>query len=145
MRAIILAAMLFSVSPTFADNVPDAAAIRSLEETWNNAHLSGNKVALAALWADDLVIAVPKMAPMDKATALRFWDNVPVKFTNYTSELSAVRVYRDIAIANGTVHRSRKFGARPEVQDAWAFTKVYRRNGNAWQVVDYHASELPEQ
>jgi uncharacterized protein (TIGR02246 family) len=123
----------------------DEATIRSLEDTWNQAHLDGDTAALASLWADDLVIVVPKMEPMDKASSLRFWKKVPVTFSKYASELSGVRVYGDTAIANGTVRRTRKFGERPEMQDTWYFTKVYRRREGTWQVVSYHASEAAEQ
>lgn len=142
--AFVLAAlMMTSATPASANS--DEATIRGLEDAWNNAHLKGDTDALSALWADDLVIVVPKMNPMNKSSALMFWKKVPVKFTRYTSKLSGVRVYGDVAIANGTVHRTRKFGDRPAMQDAWYFTKVYRRHGRGWQVVSYHASETPEQ
>src|ERR1700755_1449578 len=144
MKALALAALLFAVAiPALAGS--DENAIRSMEDAWNNAHLKGDTDALASLWADDLVIVVPKMEPMDKPSSLQFWKKVPIKFTKYSSDLSSVRVYGDIAIANGAVHRARKFGDRPEMQDSWYFTKVYRRNGTNWQVVAYHASEMPQE
>jgi uncharacterized protein (TIGR02246 family) len=135
--------LLFVACPTIADS--DEATIRGLEETWNKAHLDGDTAALASLWADDLVIVVPKMEPMNKESSLMFWKKVPIKFTKYSSDLSDVRIYGDMAISNGTVHRARKFGDKPEMQDSWYFTKVYRRHNGSWQVVTYHASETPEQ
>jgi uncharacterized protein (TIGR02246 family) len=140
---IVLAALLAVAS--MSARASDESTIRGLEDTWNNAHLKGDTDALASLWADDLVIVVPKMEPMDKSSSLQFWKKVPIKFTKYSSELSSVRVYGDTAVVNGTVHRARKFGDRPEMQDSWYFTKVYRRHGSGWQVVSYQASETPEQ
>ena len=142
-RTILIAVAVLLCMPVHAKS--DEETIRSLEDVWNNAHLQGDTAALASLWADDLVIVVPKMEPMDKPSSLQFWKKVPIKFTRYSSELSSVRVYRDTAIAGGTVHRARKFGDRPEMEDSWYFTKVYRRHGNGWQVVAYHASEMPQQ
>ena len=145
MRALwVLFAVLLGVAAIPA-RASDETTIRGLEDVWNNAHLKGDTDALASLWADDLVIIVPKMEPMDKPSSLQFWKKVPVKFTKYSSDLSSVRFYGDMAVANGTVHRSRKFGDRPEMQDSWYFTKVYRRHGSSWQVVSYHASEAPDQ
>jgi uncharacterized protein (TIGR02246 family) len=145
MRTLLIVFAAWLAAAAIPAHASDEATIRGLEDVWNNAHLQGNTDALASLWADDLVIVVPKMEPMDKPSSLQFWKKVPIKFTKYSSELSSVRVYGDTAIANGTVHRSRKFGDRPEMQDSWYFTKVYRRHGSGWQVVSYHASETPEQ
>lgn len=138
--ALLLAPMLLAVS-VMASESSDEATIRGLETTWNEAHLRGDVDSLASLWAEDLSITVPGMEPMTKKSAIAFWKKVPVKFTSYTSDLSAVRIYGDTAVASGQVRRMRKFGERPEMEDAWYFTKVYRRGPGGWQVVAYHASE----
>src|SRR5678815_5398186 len=46
---------------------PDAGTqdeLKHLETTWNSAHVAGDAAALDALWADELVVTVPKMPPV---------------------------------------------------------------------------------
>src|SRR5690348_10449448 len=49
-----------------------------LEDSRNLAHLKSDTSALDALWADDITIVVPGMAPLAKADALKMWRSVPV-------------------------------------------------------------------
>ena len=48
------------------------AEFSRLEEIWNTAHRNADADALAALWAEDLEVLVPRMPPMSKANALAF-------------------------------------------------------------------------
>ena len=50
-----------------------------LEGVWNRAHLQSDTAALDALWADDITIVIPGMAPLGKSDALKMWQSVPVK------------------------------------------------------------------
>ena len=114
----------------------------SLERVWNQAHLDADTSALDALWADDITIAVPGMAPMSKAEALRMWKAMPVKFTRYESTDITARVEGNVAVVTGRIARARSFGDRSS-EEQWYFTKVYRKSKSSWRVIAFHASNAP--
>ena len=109
---------------------------------WNEAHERGDADALDALWADDLEVAVPRMALMTKADALSFARSGQMKFLSYKTSEIHVRVYDNAAVVTGRLHRRRTMNGR-EISDDWRFTKVYVRESNKWRVVSFHASEAP--
>lgn len=119
---------------------PDQAEFERLETTWNKAHLAGDAAALDALWADELVVTVPKMPLFNKAQSLAIWRSGKVKFKKYETSGLSVRTIGDTAIVTGALVRERTFGDK-EMHDDWRFTKVYVRRGGKWQVVAWHASE----
>src|SRR5580658_7303795 len=62
--------------------------LQRLEKVWNDAHLAGDTAALDALWADELVVTVPKMPLFNKAQSLAIWRTGKMKFKRYeTSDL----------------------------------------------------------
>jgi ketosteroid isomerase-like protein len=142
-RLVVLA---LTLSIPLADDQTGAPALdfMQLERAWNEAHLKGDVPALEQLWADDLTVTVPGMAPMDKEQSLRFWREFPVRFTRYESTgVSARRLGTDGAIVTGRLSRERNFGGRV-ASETWQFTKVYVRQGAAWRVSAFHASESPK-
>jgi ketosteroid isomerase-like protein len=114
-----------------------------LEEVWNRAHLESDTAALDALWADDITIVVPGMAPLSKADSLKMWQAVPVKFTQYESAGVSARVEGTVAVVTGRITRARTFGDRSAIE-RWYFTKVYRLANSAWRVIAFHASNAPD-
>lgn len=126
-----------------AVNVPAPREFQRLEETWNTAHLKGDVETLERLWADDIVIAVPKMPLFGKAQLLAMWRSRAPEFSKYETSNIVVREYGDTAVVTGRLRRTRDFGGRI-ASDDWQFTKVYVRRGSAWRVASYHASESPE-
>jgi len=141
----IIAALVLAIAPAQPAPVPapggDVAELSRLESVWNDAHLRGDATALDRLWADDLVVVVPKMTPLSKSEALAFFRGGRMKFSRYESSELAVRVYADTAVATGRLRRSRERGGQV-VNDDWRFTKVYVRRAEAWRVVAFHASEV---
>ena len=113
------------------------------EGVWNRAHLQSDTAALDALWADDITIVVPGMAPLDKSNALKMWRSVPVKFTLYESTGIRARVEGTVAVVTGRISRARVFGDR-SANEQWYFTKVYRLESSAWRVIAFHASNATD-
>jgi hypothetical protein len=70
--AVATVAALFPRESPQAQEV-DARLFLTLERTWNDAHLRGDTVVLADLWADDLRIEVSGMSEISKSEALAFW------------------------------------------------------------------------
>lgn len=136
----ILLAFLFAATPH-----ADAAQqqIVALEAAWNEAHVKGDAAALDALFSPDIVVVVPRMAPMSKRDALSVWRSGTMRFAKYATSDVAIRVLNnDTAIVTGRLQRTTEFNGREHADD-WLFTKVYVRDGGKWTVVSYHASERP--
>ena len=143
LRAFLLILLIVPRSVTAAEQADASFDAQALELVWNRAHLEADTPALDALWADDITIVVPGMAPLGKADALKIWRAVPVKFTQYESSDLSARVEGTTAVVTGGIARARTFGGR-SAKERWYFTKVYRFSGNAWRVIAFHASNAPD-
>jgi creatinine amidohydrolase/Fe(II)-dependent formamide hydrolase-like protein/ketosteroid isomerase-like protein len=120
-----------------------AAQLGALEAAWNTAHLKSDAAALDRLWADDVVIFVPRMAPMGKAQAQAMYKGGAATFTRFETADVHPRVTGDLAVVTGRLQRTRNFGGRVASED-WQFRKVYRRDASGWRVISYHAWESPK-
>ena len=114
-----------------------------METVWNQAHLSGDSVALASLWSDDLEVAVPKMPVMAKADVLAFAKSGRMRFQRYETSDLKIRVYGEAAVVTGRLQRTRTINGK-QIDDDWRFTKVYARQNGQWRVVAFHASEAAQ-
>ena len=144
-RVRALLVFLFLVPLTCAAQAQTDVAFdyQELERVWNRAHLDSDTDALDALWADDIIIVVPGMAPLSKADSLKMWQAVPVKFTQYKSSGVSARVEGKVAVVTGRISRARTFGDR-SAEEQWYFTKVYRLANSSWRVIAFHASNAPD-
>ena len=118
------------------------AELQKLEKTWNDAHLSGDTAALDALWADDLVVTVPKMPMFDKKQSLAIWKTGRMRFNRYETSDLAFKVFGDSAVVTGALVRDRRFAGQ-DIHEDWRFTKVYVKQDGKWRVVAWHACEAP--
>ena len=112
----------------------------TLEAAWNKAHLDTDAARLDLLWADDIVILVPRMRPMGKADALAMFKNGAATFTRFETRDVRARITGDVAVVTGRLQRTRNFSGRVASED-WQFRKVYRRVASGWRVISYHAWE----
>lgn len=122
----------------------DRAELSRLEGQWNTAHLHGDANALDELWADDLSVVVPRMAPISRAGALGMIRSGRFHFDRYETSRLGFRVYGDAAVVTGRLQRTRRMEAKT-LEDDWQFTKVYVRQGGRWRVVAFQASESPSE
>jgi len=114
-----------------------------LDQVWNEAHLKGDSSALEALWAEGLVVTVPKMPRMNREAALAIARSGRIKFERYDTSALETRVYGDTAVVTGQLDRARRREGQL-VEDHWQFTKVYLRQDGRWQVITFQASEAPD-
>ena len=146
--ATVALTLLTAPVPLFAaesetKSAPDAATqaeFQRLETTWNNAHLAGDAAALDALWADELVVTVPKMPLFNKAQSLAIWRTGKMKFKKYETSDISVRTFGDTAVVTGALLRERNFMGK-DIHEDWRFTKVYLRRDGKWRVIAWHASD----
>jgi creatinine amidohydrolase/Fe(II)-dependent formamide hydrolase-like protein/ketosteroid isomerase-like protein len=126
-----------------ADATGEAAAqLATLETAWNEAYLARDGATLDRLWADDLVMFVPRVRPMSKAEALAAHKAGGAAFSRVESSDVHPRVTGDLAVVTGRLHRTRRVEGRVAADD-WRFRKVYRRDASGWRVISYHAWETP--
>jgi ketosteroid isomerase-like protein len=121
----------------------DVEVLTQLEKTWNDAHLRGDVATLDMLWADDLEVVVPRMAPMSKGQSLAFAKSGRMHFQQYETSDIKLRVYGDAAVVTGRLQRTRTINDK-QMNDDWRFVKVYARQAGSWRVVLFQASEAPQ-
>ncbi len=114
----------------------------ALENTWNEAHVRGDADALDQLWAEDLVVTVPRMPSMTKVDALSIWRAGRMKFDRYETSDVHVALHGESAVVTGRLVRSRTAEGKA-ITDDYRFTKTYMRTATGWKVVAFHASESP--
>lgn len=119
------------------------AEFLGLEEMWNTAHVRGDADALDALWDAELVVTVPRMPAFSRADVIGIARSGRMKFETYNSADVRSRLYGDVAIAQGRIHRLRRVDDKT-LEDHWLFTKVYVRREGQWKVVAFHASDAPQ-
>jgi ketosteroid isomerase-like protein len=116
------------------------AELQKLEKTWNDAHVAGDAAALDSLWADELVVTVPKMPMFDKKQSLAIWKTGRMKFSRYETSDLGFKSFGDTAVVTGALVRERNFMGK-DIHEDWRFTKVYVRRDGKWRVVAWHASD----
>ncbi|MBI3447404.1 MAG: nuclear transport factor 2 family protein [Acidobacteria bacterium] len=130
-----------ATSPSAADESAARNEIAKLEEAWNQAHLAGDYETLSRLLADDIVILVPGMAPIDKTGALSVFKAGHMKLSRYETTETLTRVYGDAAVVTGRLARTRTMGDRT-MNDDLRFTKVWVRRAGAWQAVSFQGTAI---
>jgi ketosteroid isomerase-like protein len=118
----------------------DSTELSRLEAAWNDAHVTGDADALDRLAADDLVVTVPEMPVMTKASSFAVIRGGRMKFDRYETSDTRIHVYNGSAIVTGRLRRTRANSGRT-FEDDWLFTKTYVRAADGrWQVAAFHAS-----
>lgn len=143
MHSLLVALMVVVTPAQPAAPDADTRELLRLETVWNEAQLHGDAEALDRLWAADLEVAVPKMPVMKKAEALGFARTGRMAFQSYDTSNLRVRVYGAAAVVTGRLQRERTMGGK-SLRDDWRFTKTYIKEGGAWRVVSFHASDGPQ-
>lgn len=143
MRGSLLLVAVLSASLEASSTQAASEEFLRLEGVWNAAHRAGDAAALDRLWAGDLEVVVPGMAPMTKAEALAFARTGRMRFERYETSQINVRVYGGTAVITGRLQRTRTVNGQPHADD-WRFTKVYSRQNDEWRVVSFHASDTPK-
>src|SRR5438270_12706977 len=102
-----LSLTILAVALSLASGSAQASAVQAelerLEKAWNEAHVAGDAAALDALWADELVVTVPKMPLFNKAQTLAIWRSGTVKMKRYETSDLAFHIMGDTAVVTGAL------------------------------------------
>lgn len=118
--------------------------IDQLEESWREAELKSNTVAMDALLADDYMAVTPSGTLQTKDQAL---SNIRAGLTHFnTLALSErkVRFYGATAVVNSIAQVD---GVTPEgnISGSYRYTRVYVRDLHGkWKIVSFEASRIRE-
>ncbi|MGZ4815102.1 MAG: nuclear transport factor 2 family protein [Terriglobales bacterium] len=140
---LVFAAVTANAQKAAKASAAEVRQLERLETVWNTAHENGDVHALEALWADDIEVAVPRMAVLTKTDAMSFARSGRMKFLRYATCDVHVRVYGDAAVVTGRLQRTRSMNGK-DIFDNWRFTKMYIRQEGNWRVVSFHASDAAE-
>lgn len=135
-------AIAWQATKAALDEDPTRAELIALEKVWNDAQLRSDVDALDRLWADDLVITVPRMSSLTKSEALSVLREKRLRFERYETTDVRVRLQGETAIVTGTLARARSREGQL-VEEKLQFTKVYVRTATGWRVTAFQTSESP--
>lgn len=111
----------------------------ALEQSWNEAELRNDPMAVKLILADDFLITQPDGSRMNKA---QFLDSVQDTSTHYDLLVSQdfnVRVYGDTAVVTGSYHEKGK--THGKAFDRWGrFTDTWIFVHNTWRCFASHDS-----
>jgi ketosteroid isomerase-like protein len=138
-KYLVALTVALSIAPIFAQDAAQTE-LQKLEKTWNDAHLAGDAATLDSLWADELVVTVPKMPMFNKKQSLAIWKTGKMKFARYETSDLGLKVFGDTAVVTGALVRERNFMGK-DIHEDWRFTKVYIKQDGKWRVVAWHASD----
>ena len=116
--------------------------ILSLFDEWNGALQTGEPKKVAALYASDgiLLPTVSNQVRHNHAEIEDYFVHFLAKGPSGEIDESNVRVFDQLAINSGVYTFTFKDGAVVHAR----FTFVYRRNGESWEIVEHHSSQMPE-
>jgi len=124
--------------------MPQHPEIQELFTAWDAALRTRDPDTVVALYAPDAVL-LPTFSNQVRRSpeAIRsYFVKFLVRGPSASVEDGSVRVYGDVAVHSGIYAFA--FSSGP-LRDARArFTFVYRRESDAWRIVEHHSSAMPE-
>ena len=130
-------AVLPGISP--AQEKPDTATIRALEQKWTESYKQHSIDILSSLLADDFVITIEDGNVYSKTGYISHTADASVKVEVAEQSDMKVRIHGDTAVVTGAYHeRGTSGGKRYEYHDR--FTDTWMKVNGKWQVVASHYS-----
>lgn len=116
--------------------------ILALFDDWNNACRTGDPKKVTRLYAENAVLL-----PTISNRVRHNHDEIEDYFVMFLAndpygeiDEANVRVFGDFAINSGVY----TFTLKSDLQITSRFTFVYRKNGDSWEILEHHSSQMPE-
>jgi ketosteroid isomerase-like protein len=122
-----------------AQDSPDAATIRGLEDKWADAYRARRFDVLSSLIADDYVITFEDGSVYSKVGLISesAQPNKHVDLSEFAD--LKIRLHGDIAVVTGSYHERGETGAK-HYDYTDRFTDVWMRSQGKWQLIASHYS-----
>ncbi len=139
-RSILLTLGLVAASTClFAQEKPDAAAIRALETKWADSYKAHDIDILSSILAEDFVITVEDGSVYSKAGYITHSADPSVHAQVAEFSDLKVRLKGDVAFVTGAYHEKGESKGKPyEYHDR--LTDVWMKISGKWQIVSSHYS-----
>jgi uncharacterized protein (TIGR02246 family) len=134
---LVLAAA--TLGATITQDTQENSAVLQAEEHWARALVTHDTVALAALYAEDIVYVHSDGDRETKAEYIRRIDAGRLKYESVNLVEPKVRVYGDAAVVNG-LFDVRVISDGTPVNTRVVYLHVYVRQGNAWRMVAHQTT-----
>jgi uncharacterized protein (TIGR02246 family) len=144
---VLLICVAFTTGAALAADAPKASGVKSLDEAWIKAVLAGDAAALAALYADDAVLAMPgaPAARGNKAIgdSLAAWLK-DVKVTDFALSSSHYRTAGHLSAGWGNYKMTTvpKAGGAPTTETG-TYCGVAAEKDGVWKYVSDNAAADP--
>jgi ketosteroid isomerase-like protein len=134
----LLVAAVFGVAVELRANDSDTPLI-ALEQSWNEAELRNDPMAVRLLVADDFVITQPDGSQMDKKQFLASIQDTSTHYDVLVSQDFKVRVAGQTAVVTGKYHE--KGNTNGKRFDRWGyFTDTWILTNSTWRCIASHDS-----
>ena len=138
----MLAAVSFSPALPHTEKHESKQQIEQLEDTWRNAVLHGNAVAMSSLLAEDYMAITPTGILQSKEQSLANLRAGTVHFKSLELSDRRIRVYGTTALVTS---KAEVTGSGPEgdFSGSYRYTRVYVKDMHgAWHIVSFEASRI---
>ena len=117
--------------------------ILSLFDEWNNALQTGDPKKVVALYESNAVLlpTVSNQVRHNHPEIEDYFVHFLAKGPQGKIDEANVRLFGDLAINSGVYTFTFKDGSSAQAR----FTYVYRWNGQRWNIIEHHSSQMPEE
>ena len=136
------ALLIFIILSAFQGSSPSTHSITQIEQRFNAALLKRDAVEFDLLLADDLVHISFEGQSAGKAEYMAFFKQGAWQYKKYEPSDVKVKLLGNVAVVTGRVDRVIVVNNR-ETTGAFAFTHVWSRVQNRWQLTSSQLTTIP--
>jgi len=136
--SLALCLLAFFAVRAFAQEKPDVAAIRALEQKWVDAYKQRQIATVASLLSDDYVITLEDGSTYGKVGFISYNAGALRVDVAEASDLK-VHLHDNVAVVTAAYHEKGVLGGKPyDYHDR--LTDVWMKTGGKWQLIASHYS-----
>lgn len=142
MRTLVAAVALVLAAPAFAQDV-SVETLRELGDRFDRAQIEGDRAALDAMTADDVILVGANGRRQNKADFIAGWTDPNVRFQPITvTDRYFTPLGPDVGVVGGDVILQGTMSGRP-FTTRLRFADTFRRIDGVWRAVHIQATRVP--